>query len=253
MIGGHFLFGFFKRSMLFRLALLMIFFILIFGFLIRLLEPKQFSTFFEGIWWAVVTVATVGYGDYVPETLWGRLLAIFLILLGTGFFTTYFVTLSTMAVSKENAYLDGSLPYAKKGHIIVVGWNERVRTILSHYASEHMTEDIILIDDSLIEKPLISPRLYFIKGNPTHASTLRRANIAGASKILITADQFKNEEYADMQTILTLVAIRGMNTSLYTIAEILTSEQKINAQNAGANEIICTNQLTGEKMYEHLF
>lgn len=253
MIGEHFLFGFFRRSVLFRLALLMGCFIVIFGFFIHLLEPEQFSTFFEGIWWAIVTVTTVGYGDYAPETLGGRVLAIFLILLGTGFFTTYFVTLATMAISKENAYLDGSSPYSKKKHIIIVGWNERVRTILSHYANAHMTEDIILIDDSLTEKPLISPRLYFIKGNPTHVSTLQRANISAASKILITADQFKNEEYADMQTILTLVAIRGLNTSLYTIVEILTSEQKINAKNAGADEIICTNELTGDRMYEQLF
>ena len=93
MIGGQFLFGFFKRSMLFRLALLMLFFIGIFGFIIHLIEPKQFSNFFEGIWWAIVTVSTVGYGDYAPETLWGRLLGILLILLGTGFFTTTCLTL----------------------------------------------------------------------------------------------------------------------------------------------------------------
>lgn len=253
MIGGQFLFGFFKRSMLFRLALLMLLFIVIFGFIIHLIEPKHFSSFFEGIWWAIVTVSTVGYGDYAPETLWGRLLGILLILLGTGFFTTYFVTLSTIAVSKENAYWDGSLSYSRKGHIIIIGWNERVRTILSHYASEDMNEDIVLIDDSLTERPLISPNLYFIKGNPSHASTLRRANMTEASKILITADQFKNEEYADMQTILTLVAIRGVSPSIYTIAEILTSEQKENARHAGADEVICTNHLTGETMYKHLF
>ncbi|HWO95204.1 MAG TPA: potassium channel family protein [Bacillus sp. (in: firmicutes)] len=253
MIGERFLFGFFKHSILFRLAILMIFFILIFGFIIHLLEPKQFSTFFEGIWWAIVTVATVGYGDYAPDTVWGRLLGILLILLGTGFFTTYFVTLSTIAVSRENAYLNGHLPYSRKGHIIIIGWNERVRTILHHYANEEIKEEIVLIDESLKEKPLISPGLYFIKGNPTHAPTLRKANMSEASKILITADQFKSEEYADMQTILTLVAIRGISPSIYTIAEILTYDQKENARHAGADKIICTNHLTGETMYKQLF
>ncbi len=42
--------------------------ILLFGQIIYILEPKQFTSVFEGIWWAVVTVSTVGYGDYVPHT-----------------------------------------------------------------------------------------------------------------------------------------------------------------------------------------
>ena len=41
----------------------------------RLVEPKVFTSFGRALWWAVVTVATVGYGDIVPESPWGRFVA----------------------------------------------------------------------------------------------------------------------------------------------------------------------------------
>jgi len=41
----------------------------------RLIEPKVFSSFGRALWWSVVTVATVGYGDIVPTSPWGRVVA----------------------------------------------------------------------------------------------------------------------------------------------------------------------------------
>jgi voltage-gated potassium channel Kch len=48
---------------------------LIAAFLVRLAEPREFTSFGVALWWAVVTVGTVGYGDYVPHTVPGRLVA----------------------------------------------------------------------------------------------------------------------------------------------------------------------------------
>src|SRR5262249_35150221 len=41
----------------------------------RLVEPKTFTGIGVSLWWAVVTVGTVGYGDYVPHTARGRIVA----------------------------------------------------------------------------------------------------------------------------------------------------------------------------------
>ncbi len=59
--------------------------IIVAGVLISVIDPA-FSTPFEGIWWAWVTVSTVGYGDFVPISTTGRVFAILLILLGIGLF-----------------------------------------------------------------------------------------------------------------------------------------------------------------------
>lgn len=61
---------------------LLFFLVLTGGSLLSLEEDYSLP---EGIWWAVVTVSTVGYGDVVPDTVLGRILATVLILLGISF------------------------------------------------------------------------------------------------------------------------------------------------------------------------
>ena len=57
------------------------------GILIRLVDPADFDNVWLGLWWAVQTVTTVGYGDIVPEHLSGRIIGAVLMLSGIGFLT----------------------------------------------------------------------------------------------------------------------------------------------------------------------
>ena len=50
--------------------------------LIRLVDPHDFPTIGLALWWAVMTVTTVGYGDIVPTTVPGRLVATALMIVG---------------------------------------------------------------------------------------------------------------------------------------------------------------------------
>jgi voltage-gated potassium channel len=55
------------------------------GFVAHLIDRKDFPSFGVGIWWAVVTLGTVGYGDVVPHTAWGRVLGTVVIIFGVTF------------------------------------------------------------------------------------------------------------------------------------------------------------------------
>ena len=57
------------------------------GLLMTVIDHDNFPSLGGGLWWAVQTVTTVGYGDAVPENTGGRLMAALVMLLGIGFIT----------------------------------------------------------------------------------------------------------------------------------------------------------------------
>ena len=71
------------------------------GILMRYIDEKDFTSIGQGLWWAVQTVTTVGYGDDVPTSVGGRLLASFVMLTGIGFISV--VTASVTAGFVEAA------------------------------------------------------------------------------------------------------------------------------------------------------
>ena len=71
------------------------------GLLMTLLDHKNFPSSGSGLWWAVQTVTTVGYGDSVPTSLAGRLVAALVMLLGIGFLTVITAAITSTFVSRS--------------------------------------------------------------------------------------------------------------------------------------------------------
>ena len=68
----------------------------------RLLEPEVFKTFPNALWFAITTVTTVGYGDLVPESAGGRLVASALMLTGLGLIPLITSVVVSILVAQRN-------------------------------------------------------------------------------------------------------------------------------------------------------
>jgi len=75
------------------------------GAVARLIDRRDFHSLGDGIWWSIVTLGTVGYGDIVPHTAWGRVLGSIVIVCGVTFiaFLTATVTSLFVAVDQQEA------------------------------------------------------------------------------------------------------------------------------------------------------
>jgi voltage-gated potassium channel Kch len=71
------------------------------GFVSTLIDRRDFPTFGDGIWWAIVTLGTVGYGDIVPHTAWGRVLGSIVIVFGVTFISLLFATVTSYLVASD--------------------------------------------------------------------------------------------------------------------------------------------------------
>ncbi|SFA91625.1 voltage-gated potassium channel [Lentibacillus halodurans] len=244
---------FYRMPIVVRLFLSVCLIMLFFGTIIHLIEPQQFPSVFDGVWWAFITGATVGYGDYVPLTATGRVVGILLILSGGGMLTFYITTLAAKTINHENDLSEGKVSYKGKQHIVVVGWNERTKQLVEMIADKDANQEMVLIDRSLNKLQYRHYPVHFIHGDPSEDAVLVQANIEEAASVLISTDITLEERKADINTILTTLAVRGNNQDIPINAEMLTISQVENAIRAGADTVISSNDFMSMLFYHELF
>ena len=74
--------------------------VVIFGIVEHLLDRETFPTVWLGMWWALQTVTTVGYGDVVPQDSVGRVIASFLLLGGLALLSVVTATITSGFVAR---------------------------------------------------------------------------------------------------------------------------------------------------------
>jgi voltage-gated potassium channel len=74
--------------------------VVVFGVVERLVDPKTFHSVWAGMWWAIETVTTVGYGDIVPDQTAGKVIAGFLMLGGLSLLSVVTAAITSGFVSR---------------------------------------------------------------------------------------------------------------------------------------------------------
>ena len=73
------------------------------GLIAHLIDRADFPTFGIGVWWSIVTLGTVGYGDVVPHTAWGRVLGGVVIVFGVTFISFLVAIVTSLFVETRSA------------------------------------------------------------------------------------------------------------------------------------------------------
>ena len=76
------------------------------GLIAHLIDRKDFPTFGIGVWWAIVTLGTVGYGDVVPHTGWGRAFGSVVIIFGVTFIAFLIAVVTSMLVDADRSKVE---------------------------------------------------------------------------------------------------------------------------------------------------
>jgi voltage-gated potassium channel len=70
------------------------------GVLMRVLDHSEYSNIWVGMWWALQTVTTVGYGDVTPQNPSGRIVAALVMLEGIAFLTVIIAAITSTFVAR---------------------------------------------------------------------------------------------------------------------------------------------------------
>jgi len=76
------------------------------GVLMRILDHSEYSNIWVGMWWALQTVTTVGYGDVTPKNSSGRIIAAFVMFEGIAFLTIIIAAITSTFVARAQRERD---------------------------------------------------------------------------------------------------------------------------------------------------
>jgi voltage-gated potassium channel len=216
---------------------------------------EGFRTIWDTLWWTVVTITTVGYGDKYPVTVGGKITGVVIMILGVA--TVGIVTgrIASFLVDKQIKSRGGLIVLdRKKGHFIVCGWKSELETILENILRVNPNlkpSDIVLVNDAdpeEIDHIRSLPKfkyLKYIKGDYIDEKVLQRANVKGAHTALVLADSSRkfSVQEVDSRTVMAVITIDSMNKDIYTCAEIIDEKYEKYLQFANCDEIILTREL----------
>lgn len=118
------------------------------GVLMRVLDPKDFSSVWIGMWWVLQTVTTVGYGDNVPSHLIGKLLSAAVMLWGVAFLAITTAAITSVFVAR--AQRERALGEQDKEAPVMAGLvrvDEQLAKLSAH--SEQVDEQLRRLTDLL--------------------------------------------------------------------------------------------------------
>lgn len=231
--------------------------LLLCAYLVWIFEAKKDSSlairsFWDGIWWAVVTIATVGYGDKVPLTPQGRVVGILLIGAGFTLLSVFTGLIASLFVEDKIRGNKGLKQLHTHDHIVICGWNNTAVSLLQALVEKGMKSlEIVLITNQsqeffeYLETQYSSLELRFVRGEATQEDVLKRASITTAAQVIILADQSLDRQTADDRSI--IIA----NTIHYMVSKDKITVQLINRDNRnlllriGISNIIIYDDLGG--------
>ncbi|MEA3293991.1 MAG: potassium channel family protein [Euryarchaeota archaeon] len=208
-------------------------------------DPTGVFSFFDAIYFTIVTVTTVGYGDIVPVSPIARMLDVFLIafakavvwmiLIGTAFQYLY----QQYREEKEMKNLQKKL----NNHIIVCGYGMTGQAVVDELINKKFdTEQLVVIEDNeeLIQYAAEN-NITAIHGSASKEDILKKAVIEKAQTIIITTGR-------DDSNVLISLSAKHLNPDITIISRANEIENKKLLSHSGADHIITPSIAGGRLM-----
>lgn len=212
-------------------------------------EPEsRIKNLFDAFYWAIVTMATVGYGDIVPQTTGGRLVAIMLILTSLGVLS-FFTSILIAAFNEKMPLLRENRTYAElesyKNFIIICGYGRVGQEIARQLSKDR--QKFIIIDKKEQNIELAKKHNFLaIHNDASKNDVLMSAGICrGATAVLcITGD--------DVTNVYVTLTSRHLNKNVRIISRANRHDNVNKLYQAGADHVIRPFEIAGMLAAEFL-
>ena len=140
------------------------FFIILCTFVMYILEPDTFETLLNSLYFVMTTFATVGYGDFSPVTVPGKLFTILMYLVGIGLLGVVIGKIIDALTIYRRKREEGKVNYTRENQIVIIGWGKKTEYAVKEILNSDPTVEIVIID-TLPKSPfdLAQHRVHYIQ------------------------------------------------------------------------------------------
>lgn len=175
-------------------------------------EHELVETPIRFIYITLVTMSTVGYGDWSPQTEAGQLFtALFVIPFGISLFAIVAAKAAAKAASVWYRKMKGMHTTNRTGHIVIIGYNADRTPMLVEQIAREEDRDIVLVSKEQTENPLPSHVDFINVPSLTNENHMQRAAIETASCIIVDTD-------TDDSTLTIALFVNTLNDEAHLVA-----------------------------------
>ncbi len=205
-------------------------------------DPTHQVDLVDSIYYTTVTLSTTGYGDIAPYTAQARLVNAFVVtplrivflvlLIGT--------TLEVLATQGRELLRISRWRKSMAQHVVVIGYGTKGRSAVETLLINGLRkEQIVIVDPSTTALGEAHAQgLAVVSGDATRREVLRRAGVADAKQVIITADR-------DDSTVLATLNVRQLNPDAYVVAAVRESDNVQLVRQSGADSVVTSSDAVG--------
>jgi voltage-gated potassium channel len=208
-------------------------------------DGEEKYTFLDTVYWTIVTLSTVGYGDIHPTRMETEVLSIFLIVLGLSIYVYVITQFGSFIVGRSLKEAKGMKKCDYENHVVVLGINdvteESIRQLL------HSDRKVAAVVESSEDVDrTVRLGAFPVLGDPTQPGSLEMANLGKADTVLINLQD-------DSRTILAALACRKVAKSARIVASIKQRDLIELVRESGVESVISPQSLTGRMLASAVF
>ncbi|MEM9341173.1 MAG: NAD-binding protein [Bacteroidota bacterium] len=212
-------------------------------------DQSAITNYSNAIWYTLVTLTTVGYGDIFPATVYGRWIAMIFILTSIGIFGLLIGQLTTlMATLKENSKL-GYTGTNFQNHAVIIGWNEFGWQVADQLVG--VGKRIAIVTNKKDDVDLImekySSKMVFVLFSDFHNhELLKKANIPDATIVFINLDD-------DTEKLVYVLNLKKAFPETEFVVTIENGDLKHTFTSAGVTNTISTQDISSKLLASYMF
>jgi len=203
----------------------------------------------DAYWYSLVTLTTVGYGDFYPITFWGRLIG-FLFVIGSLGILGYLLTELNLKIKQYFKKREMGLLGTKiTDHCVIIGWNSFSKQVAEQIVKAEEQLAIVVdneVDLKQIKQLYKAKKCFVLLSELNDYESLEKVNITTAKRVYINFD-------SDTDTLVYSISLKKQFENLKCVVAIENIELKESFNYLGIQYIIPKKEIVSKFIASYIF